>query len=246
MTSYRLRRSGRYGRPVDCILSDSCSSRKRRRVTRRGVGDRLLATECVQGNPVRLGWEAEIDGIRCEIYRRIDGLDAIFVAVKHGFVVCQREIRDKSGRLLEAVHNTKLKNIHPGVWFPMLQVQSAITPSRHREWTFRKPICTLKILTTRISIGNVEERLLHIEIPKGATVDDQIRGVRYRKAASGSISLEHGIKEGKYELARASGHRRATGPHTTTVVFGCLFCLFSAFTVVLVYQRFCKQSTRNG
>jgi hypothetical protein len=185
-----------------------------------------------------LSGETTSGGIVCHVYRRADMLDTIFLAEGHGGVVCERQVRDKTRRLLEATRNTNLKNIWGNVWFPMKQVQEHYSREFVPRWDLSQPTCIITVEVRNISIGKVDKKSMHIQIPKGASVDDLIRKVRYRKAGLGSASLDKGIKQGRAELARAAIREVSTRPRATTIVLCCLFGALSLSTLVLGYQAF--------
>ncbi len=192
-------------------------------------------------NQGRYAWKetVDVDGVRCEVYRRDDDLDTISVAHDHGFTVCLREIRDKSKRLIESVRNTKLKEIRPHVWFPMVQLQHRYSKDPSvPKWNLAMPTCTLKVVVDDVSIGGVKDDELHIQMPSGSIVDDQILNSRYQRSGSGVLSLETSIKSGKDEAFKSNSWSPIEPFRSTTIVLGILLIVMTTATAHFGYRRF--------
>ncbi len=191
-------------------------------------------------NKGKYTWKGKtnVDGVPCDVFSREDDLDTISVAAEHSYIVCQREVRDKTRRLIESVHNTRLKEIRPKVWFPMVQAQERYSKDPTvPKWDLSKPTCVLKVVVSGVSVGGIEDKDPHIAVPKGAVVDDQILSTRYQRTGAGLSTLETGIKEGKHAAIESAARAPAQAVRLTTVVLGVLLGLLTSVTVAVGYQR---------
>ena len=185
------------------------------------------------------GWKAQasVDDVPCEVYGRADGHDTIWVAQNAGYVVCRREIRDKTGRLIEVVRNSQLKNLAADVWIPTVQLQERYFEDPSVPgWDISKPTCVVKVVVTSVAVGHVDEKRLHIEIPNGARVHNQILDVIYQKGAGSLEFLDSGIKAGRHVMTEAAQERAPARLSTRTAVLGAVFCLLSLTSVILGHQ----------
>ncbi len=205
--------------------------------TGRRRGQRLLASQALVQSAY--GWKAQasVDDVPCEVYGRADGHDTIWVAQNAGYVVCRREIRDKTGRLIEVVRNSQLKNLAADVWIPTVQLQERYFEDPSVPgWDISKPTCVVKVVVTSVAVGHVDEKRLHIEIPNGARVHNQILDVIYQKGAGSLEFLDSGIKAGRHVMTEAAQERAPARLSTRTAVLGAVFCLLSLTSVILGHQ----------
>jgi hypothetical protein len=118
----------------------------------------------------------EIDGIKC-VNLVNKNLDNLWVAPDKGFVVCKREsnIGGKANLLRERVTNANLKELAPGVWFPMLQTRENFFDSPQND---REEIITLTV--KEVSVGNVKDSDLKVELTSDiSTIEDMTSGTIY-------------------------------------------------------------------
>ena len=175
----------------------------------------------------------EVDGIPCIVLERQD-YDTIYVAEKHGYVVCQRDLRYGPGRpLRESVKNVSLKEIAPDVWIPMRQTK-ALYDSRSGKLRYR-----LTLDVTKIDVGQVADAMLYIEIPQNAeAVEDFVLGQSYRRLPGDNASYEAILRNAR-RLIQLRGRPQATW----TFLYAGLAILLAAL-IVLVFLRTSVTRTR--
>jgi hypothetical protein len=156
-------------------------------------------------NPYRIVGSEPIDGIPCLILVR-DGIDKIWVATNHNHIVCKREYNYGVGQpLRESTLNTALKEIAPGLWLPMKQVQEEFVDNPPGELKARYVIDV-----TRVRLGNLADSDVRVEIPKTVKrIEDSITGKVYRPGANVAGEMDDAIQQAlASNLALGSSERR--------------------------------------
>jgi hypothetical protein len=183
---------------------------------------------------------AIIDGVRCEILNRSDGLDRLWVASDRGFVVCRREIRDKkSGKLAEVVQNQRLKHITGSLWFPALQTQEVFSQTYRITRDTGKPTFAIQLSVASPELGKVNEGELHISVPPGTRVQDDIASVTYVKSRGGEFGMPQTIESARVQLAK---RRPIVVPRRTTIGLGVMMCVLTMTSAMLGFRRFFRNS----
>ncbi|MGE3819672.1 MAG: hypothetical protein AB7I30_09570 [Isosphaeraceae bacterium] len=168
--------------------------------------------------------EAILDGIRCEVFRRADGGDALWVAPDQGFVVCRREIRDpRDGVLREVVVNRKLVRLSDRLWLPTEQIQEVYHRTARITKDTGQPTYTLHVTIDRIKKGHVDFNNTYISIPDGCLVQDDVIDVTYRKGLSSEAQFRSSLKGARSLLRRAPAPTRSRpATRDLAVVFSIL------------------------
>ena len=144
-----------------------------------------------------------VEGLNCQVWAGRDGRDKIWVCEPRGDVIVQRELYDKASRVpIERMTAKRATEVRPGIWFPFeLTFQKySLTGLLRDEVRLNH---TVKLAIDRFRFGDIQEGSLHISIPKGAQVDDQIRNISYQKS-SPDIMFFASLQGAKARLARPS------------------------------------------
>jgi hypothetical protein len=182
--------------------------------------------------------QAQVDGVRCEILARSDGLDKLWVAPDRGFVVCRREIRDKkTGKIAELVRNKNLRKVAGKSWFPRIQVQEIYSQTYRITRDTGKPTYVIEVSVDSVELGNVKDAELHIVVPPKSRVEDDIAAVTYVKAGQGEAGLQQAIKLARMRLAGAVRLKRV---RSTTLVLASLFGVLTFLSATICTLRFVR------
>ncbi len=169
-----------------------------------------------------------VNGIPCQVLRK-EGLDAIWVATGHGYVVCKREHNYQIGKSIrERTVNSELKEIAPGVWIPMRQVKEAFVD---RADGVLEAKYTVRV--TEVKVGTVSDSDVRVVLPATvARIDDMITRKVYQPNAPSQIDAAiQQAKESNLALGKSSRRGRL---HTS--VLG-LFAVGLGLLVVHSYRR---------
>lgn len=149
-----------------------------------------------------------LNGIPCDVVRRRD-LDRIWVATKHGHVVCKREYHFGVGKpLRERLQNMDVREVAPNVWMPWRQVREEFDADRPGALKVRY------LLNVRaVSVGRLSEEDTRVVLDeKTAKIEDQVTGTLYESAQQKGKTFDSAVQRAQEtNLALAS-----TSPSRTT------------------------------
>jgi len=121
--------------------------------------------------------DEDVEGIPCVIVE-CPGVDRLWVATQHGYVVCRRDLYFGPDQpLRERTMNIDLEQVAPKIWIPMKQVQEtyATLDSDPTEWNTLQLKLTLTV--TDFEIGDIGDDALAVQTPPNAFISDAIRDV---------------------------------------------------------------------
>ena len=131
----------------------------------------------------------QVDAVLCHVIERVD-VARFFVDTERGFAVVRTELYwtgVKPKRLLKTVRtNRDHKEVRPGLWLPMRQVEDLFASPRHdvpRLWG--KRILRRILEVRRLEFDTVTDDFFKVVIPRGILVRDQIRKIEYRSESAG-------------------------------------------------------------
>lgn len=141
--------------------------------------------------------DASVADVPCQVWTRTNGSDKLWVAAGHGFVVCRRELRNSATRAItERTTARNLKRLDSGGWLPLVQVQENYDQAGQAE----RPRSVVTCVIDEIKPGVADDKDMHIHIPTGAHVEDQLMGASYMKS-SPDMGFATSLKHAKFLLA---------------------------------------------
>jgi len=140
----------------------------------------------VEQHSYKLRHAEATNGIPCQVLER-SGLDTLWVATGHGYVICKREYHFGVGKpLRERVQNLDLKEVAPAVWIPLRQIKEEFDSEVPGKLKVRY---TLKVLETKV--GKVSDNDIRIVLDENmAKIEDYINGKLYEPAANNGKPFE--------------------------------------------------------
>ena len=142
-----------------------------------------------------------VNGLTCTVLEKADRSDRLWIGGPEvDFAICRREIFEVGSKLIkERVNNLDFKTVHSSeVILPTKQTFEAFNYSFAETRKDRTPTYTLTLTNT---ILPVDRSMMHIFIPEGAQVDDQIHRVNYVRARSSEEAYNPSIKQARYDVA---------------------------------------------
>jgi hypothetical protein len=124
----------------------------------------------IEQNTYRISDAEEIESIRCIVLERT-GFDKIWIAHEKGDVIMKREVRFGEGmNLRQRTLASRLKEITPGIWFPLEQV------CEHFDQRSGRLLCRLTLTIDKFEAGHVSDDLITVTIPKNVEIIEDFIG----------------------------------------------------------------------
>jgi hypothetical protein len=179
-----------------------------------------------------IGGDKLINGIPCRILHR-QGMDTMWLSLSHGYMICQREFHYGVGKpIRERIQNTDLKEIAPGLWFPMTQIKEEFDTSGGHQATY-----TLRV--SDLQLGKVTDSDVRLVLPASVQyIEDHITGKTYRPSHGSDVDQF----DAAMQRARESNPTLVSTPFRRRVTI--LLLNVSAILVIAIFwqRRHAKSS----